>query len=94
MHQRQIFQGLSKETGIPQARVRQVVDAFLGAMAGALKAGESVEVPDFGVFTHEVQEPRWVKPPGHDDKIAVPGRRRLAFEPHREIKQRLDHGGT
>lgn len=90
MHQRQLIQTLSRESGIPQARVRETVDHFLAAMAEALKAGDEVEVPDFGRFLLESQEPRWVRPPGRGEKMAVPGRRRLAFEPHRELKSQLD----
>ncbi|MBN8217717.1 MAG: HU family DNA-binding protein [Spirochaetes bacterium] len=90
MHQRDLVRDLAREAGLPQSQIKACLDAFLEGLSQELQNDRDVEIPDFGRFHLVDQGERRVKPPGHAEALTVPARKRLAFEPHRELGTRLE----
>jgi nucleoid DNA-binding protein len=90
MHQRDLVRDLAREAGLPQSQVKACLDAFLEGLVNELQSDRDVEIPDFGRFYLVDQAERRVKPPGRSETLTVAARKRLAFDPHRELDSRLE----
>ncbi|MCJ2103901.1 HU family DNA-binding protein [Methylobacterium sp. E-041] len=67
-----------------------VVDAILDRIAGALVAGDRVEIRGFGSFTVKEQLARQGRNPRNGVPVAVPAKTVLAFKAGKEMRDRLN----
>ncbi len=68
-----------------------VIDAFLGAVKGALARGDGIEIRGFGTF--KVRH-RAARNPRTGEAVAVPPRSMPVFQPSRLLRRRVEgaHG--
>jgi integration host factor subunit beta len=73
-------------------RVEQVVDCVFDAMAGALQAGEDIEVRGFGSFTVRSYEPYAGRNPRTGQSVNVPAKRLPFFRVGKDLRRVVDEG--
>jgi nucleoid DNA-binding protein len=78
---RQIALALSAETGLTVAQTRRVVSGTIDRIAGALAAGERVELRRLGIFERRPTRARSGRNPRTGEAVAVPAAFRVAFRP-------------
>lgn len=80
---------ISKETGVKQIIVRNVVQRTLDAILEALSKGERIELRNFGVFQVKTRKPRIGRNPRTGETVIVPERQIVVFKSGREMKKAI-----
>lgn len=87
---RQIVTHISKDTGLPQLQVFDVVQQTLDLITDAMARGVEVELRNFGVFEVRLTKPRIGRNPNAPDKdVAIPARATVKFKAGKEMRQRV-----
>lgn len=89
MSRKQLTQVVAKRTGIPQADVAAVLQAFLAALQEQFLQGEDVTLRSFGTFSLELQRPRTARNLRTGEPIRLPARLRIRFTPARALNEAL-----
>ena len=87
MRKRDIVVKISQDIGIKQIIVASVVQKTFDVIQEALKAGERIELRNFGVFYVRKRKKRVGRNPKTGAVVPVPERRIVAFKPGLEMKQ-------
>lgn len=72
---------VSKDTGIPQAEVKQVIHRTLYQIVEYLKTARTIELRNFGVFKIKQRAPRRGRNPKTGQEVPVPAKRVVVFKP-------------
>ncbi|GFP33997.1 DNA-binding protein HU-beta, partial [Candidatus Hakubella thermalkaliphila] len=67
--------------GLKKKEAKAAVDAFLGKVEAALKAGSKVQLTGFGTFEVRNRKARTGVKPGTTQKIKIPASKYPAFKP-------------
>jgi len=86
MTKHQIIQMIHKETGLPRKDVTLVVERFIEIMKKTLLSKEKVSLKGFGIFKVKWRKARVGRNPATREKIPIPPRWRIVFEPSPKIK--------
>lgn len=78
---RDLVIAVSKETGITQVDVKRVVHDVLHQIIETLKAGNTIELRNFGVFKVRQRAPRRGRNPKTGQEVPVPPKRVVVFKP-------------
>jgi nucleoid DNA-binding protein len=78
---RDLVIAVSKETGITQVDVKRVVHGALHQIIETLKAGNTIELRNFGVFKVRQRAPRRGRNPKTGQEVPVPPKRVVVFKP-------------
>ena len=78
---RELVIAISKETGITQVDVKRVVHGTLRQIIESLKAGNTIELRNFGVFKVRQRAPRRGRNPKTGQEVPVPPKRVVVFKP-------------
>lgn len=81
---------ISKETGITQQEVFQVVQKTLDLITDALAEGQDVELRNFGVFEVKLTKSRIGRNPHKPEKdVVIPARATVKFKSGKIMRQRV-----
>ena len=80
MTKKDIVLKIAEETGIKQVDVKKVVQRTLDHVIASLKAGETVELRNFGIFKVKSRRGRTGRNPRTGDKVPVPPKRVAVFK--------------
>lgn len=87
MTKRDLVVRISKETGLMQHQVFQVVQKTLDYIAEALARGEKVELRNFGIFEIKIRKPRVGRNPNKPEQdVPIPQRAVVKFKPGKEMR--------
>lgn len=87
---RDIVTGISKETGIIQNEVFEVVQKTLDRITDALAVGQDVELRNFGVFEVRLTKSRVGRNPHKPEKdVLIPARATVKFKAGKVMRQRV-----
>ncbi len=87
---RELVARISKETGISQLDVFNVVQKTLDGIVDALEAGKHVEFREFGVFEIIERKARIGRNPNKpQDVVHIPSRKVVKFKPGKRMRQML-----
>ena len=75
-------------------KAEEAVDAVFEAIKGALRAGDEVRLPAFGVFAVSQTAERKARNPQTGEEVKVPAGRRARFRAGKALKDALDIGGA
>lgn len=75
------------ETGIPMTQISNAIDIFTRAVIGALKSGHDVKLIGFGTFKQKKRAARVGQNPKTKERIVIPERNMLIFEPGNNIRK-------
>lgn len=78
---------VAKETSITQVDVKRVVQRTLDHLVESLKAGQTVELRNFGVFKVRQRAPRRGRNPKTGQEVPVPSKRVVVFKPGLLMRQ-------
>lgn len=81
---------ISKETGIVQARVFEILQLTLDQITEALAVGRDVELRNFGVFEVRLTKSRVGRNPHKPEKdVMIPARATVKFKSGKVMRQRV-----
>ena len=83
---RDLVAAVSKETGITQVDVKQVVQHSLSYIVESLKASKTLELRNFGVFKVRQRAPRRGRNPKTGQEVPVPSKLVVVFKPGRLMR--------
>jgi len=85
---REIVSDLSDQTGLTQADVSLVVEAFIDLVAKRLGEGNDVTFRTFGTFEVKVAKAKIGRNPNQaNSEVKIPARCIVKFKPGRELKE-------
>ena len=88
MTKRELVVRISKETGIIQEDVFDVIQKSLDYMTEALAQGDHIEFRDFGVFDVVTRKPRIGRNPNRPETVVqIPARKVVKFKAGRKMRQ-------
>ena len=88
MNRSEIIDDLSAKFGnLTKADTELAVETILDAMAGALVAGQRIEIRGFGSFAVNRRPPRIGRNPRSGESVAVPEKRVVHFKPGKTMRE-------
>ena len=95
MTKRDLVVKISKETGMIQSDVAEIVQKTLDSIAADLIAGNTIELRNFGVFEIKIRKSRKGRNPNKPkNEVVIPERAVVKFRAGKELKEaveKLDH---
>ena len=88
MTRKELAERLSKEFGLTKKLSEEIVKFLFTAMTEELLSGGKVVIQSFGTFYWELAKEREVVHPRTKERIRIPQRYKLKFEPARALKVR------
>ena len=73
----------------PKAKAEEAVDAVFEALRDALKRGDEVRLPAFGVFVVSETSERKARNPQTGEEVIVPAGKRAKFRPAKALKEAI-----
>ncbi|MGC9291290.1 MAG: HU family DNA-binding protein [Acidobacteriaceae bacterium] len=70
----------------------KIVETIFGAVIGALRANDKVEIRGFGSFRTRQRRPRIGRNPKTGARVDVPAKRVPFFKPSKDLRDLVDHG--
>lgn len=92
VNNKEFINELAQRCGYSQDNTQRLVKSVVEAMALQFDDGESVQVPDFGVFELKKRQERIVVNPSTGRKMLVPPKIVLAFKPSAVVKKKMNGG--
>jgi len=89
MTKRDIVLKISEKTGEKQIVVKEVAQQVFNVIFDALKAGNKIEIRNFGVFKVKRRKRRIGRNPKTGDVVPVPERNTVTFKPGLEMKKEI-----
>jgi DNA-binding protein HU-beta len=89
MTKQQLIEQVAGTTGHSRADVERVYEALTDKIAGALEAGEKVDMRGLGIFEVKETKARSGRNPGTGAVIEIPASRKAGFRASKELKDRL-----
>jgi DNA-binding protein HU-beta len=86
VYKQELIKEVSNETHFSERFIGEVLTASLRVIQQALKKGEEVRLPGFGVFYTRMQPASTVKSIRTGATVAIPARRVAAFRVGRQLK--------
>lgn len=80
MNKSDLIKSLAEESGIPQTKVKALVDSALHRIIAATGRGERVALADFGVFTVATRAERQGRNPATKQPMTIPAHRVVKFK--------------
>jgi DNA-binding protein HU-beta len=90
MNKAEFVNAVADAVNEPRARAEELVDAVFDCLTNALKAGDDVRMPGFGVFVVADAAARTARNPKTGEEIAVPASRKAKFRPGKALKEALE----
>ena len=93
MTKRKIVQTIAEELGLTQVQAKQIVQKTFDSIVNMLVEGGRIEIRNFGVFKVQRRKPREGRNPRTGEKVFVPARCVVAFQPGQAMEQRVEEKG-
>ena len=90
MNKRELGAKVADKVGLTQAQADQAVEATFEALAGALAAGEKVQLGGFGTFEVRERAARTGRNPQTGEEIQIAASKAAGFKPATALKTRLN----
>jgi nucleoid DNA-binding protein len=91
MTKREIVMKISSESGITQVEVKKIVQRTFDLIIEALKAGDKVELRNFGVFQVKRRKKRLGRNPNKPEEvIPIPEKNVPDFKPGKIMKEQVE----
>lgn len=89
MTKKDIVRKIADETGLPQLKVKEVVQKTFDAIVDTLVENGNIELRNFGVFRVRVRKSRKAINPRTGVRVWVDERRGVSFKPGKEMEERI-----
>jgi DNA-binding protein HU-beta len=81
---------VAERMGDSKLKAEEAINAVLEAMTAALKRGEDIRLPAFGVFDVKETAERIARNPQTKEEVTVPAGRKARFKPGKALKDALN----
>jgi DNA-binding protein HU-beta len=92
MNKAELVADVAERIGEPKMKAEEAVNAVLDAITQALKYGDEVRLPAFGVFKVKETAERMGRNPQTGAEVKVPAAKKARFSPAKALKEALDTG--
>ncbi len=89
MTKKDIVMKIAEDTGLKQIDVKLVVQKTLDSITGAVAAGKTVELRNFGVFKVKTRRPRIGRNPKTGVTVSIPERKVVTFKSGMIMKKKV-----
>ncbi len=86
MNKTELVDQVANEAGLPKLQATAAVDAMVGAITNALKAGDSVSLIGFGTFMVKERPARTGRNPRTGEQITISAGKQPKFRPGKGLK--------
>ncbi len=90
MNKAELVADVAERMADSKMKAEEAVNAVFEAISGALKKGEDVRLPAFGVFDVKETAARTARNPQTGEDVAVPAGRKARFKPGKALKEALN----
>lgn len=90
MNKNDLVAEVAKNTGLSKTDAAKAVDAFLGAVAGALKKGDEVRLVGFGTFNVAERAATEGRNPRTGETIKIPASKQPKFKAGKGLKDAVN----
>ncbi|WP_110208867.1 HU family DNA-binding protein [Nocardioides daejeonensis] len=90
MNKRELIEAVSAGAGLERGVAAAALDAMVGAITGALVAGERVAIPGLGTFETRGRAARTGRNPQTGEPIEIPAGTAAAFRPGTALRQAVN----
>lgn len=90
MNKAELVTAVADRLNEPKNKVGEAIDAVFDAITHALRTGDDVRLPNFGVFAVAETAERTARNPQTGQEVKVPAGKRARFKPGKALKEALD----
>jgi DNA-binding protein HU-beta len=90
MNKAEFVADVAERLGEPKQRGEEIVNAVFEALTAALKRGDEVRLPTFGVFVVSRTNERKARNPQTNEEVLVPAANRPKFRAGKALKETLN----
>lgn len=90
MNKAELINDVAERIGDSKQKGEEVVNAVFDAITAALKRGDEVRLPSFGVFAVSETKERKARNPQTNEEVIVPAGKRARFRPGKALKEALN----
>ena len=94
MNNKEFIAELSRKTGYTAEKTQRMLLNVVDAMGDSFLEGDSLQVPNFGVFEVKKKNERIMISPTTKQRMLVPPKLVLSFKSNAGWKDRIKNGGT
>ena len=87
MNKSELVAAMAEKSRLTKKDCEAVLDAFVGAIADALKNGDKVQLVGFGAFEVKERAARTARNPKTNEPVAIPATRLPTFKPGKALKE-------
>lgn len=89
MNKAELISDVAERIGDSKQKGEEAVNAVFDAITAALKRGDDVRLPSFGVFAVTQTKERKARNPRTNEEVIVPAAKRPKFRPGKALKEAL-----
>lgn len=90
MNKAELVADIAERIGEPKMKAEEIVNAVFEAITAALKRGDDVRLPAFGVFEVKETAARMARNPQTKEEVPVPAGKKARFRPGKALKDALN----
>ncbi len=90
MNKAELVADVAERTGESKMRAEEIVNAVFEAMTDALKRGDDIRLPAFGVFDVKETAARIARNPQTKEEVKVPAGKKARFRAGKALKDALN----
>ena len=90
MNKAELINDVAERIGDSKQKGEEALNAVFDAITSALKRGEEVRLPSFGVFAVSETKERKARNPQTNEEVIVPAGKRARFRPGKALKEALN----
>ena len=83
----ELIDQVAEKVDLSKKEVERILETMIGAVQGALKAGEKVSVTGLGTFIVKERKARIARNPKTGAQVQVPAKKSPKFKPGKELKE-------
>jgi DNA-binding protein HU-beta len=92
MNKAELINDVAERMADSKAKAGEALDAVFDAITTALRNGDEVRLPSFGVFAVTQTKPRTARNPQTGEEVKVPAGKRARFRAGKALKDALEAG--
>ncbi len=89
MNKAELVADVAERMGDSKMKAEEAVNAVFDALTAALKNGQDVRLPNFGVFDVKETAARMARNPQTKEEVPVPAGKKARFRPGKALKEAL-----
>lgn len=90
MNKAELVADVAERISDSKLKAEEAVNAVFDAITAALKRGDDVRLPNFGVFDVKETAARMARNPQTKEEVAVPAGKKARFKPGKALKEALN----